>query len=325
MIFFLGCDVAKTKIDVSLIDDNGQELWADKVPNKDMAIAMLLLTIVGNYPGDELVCVAESTGTYHLTLAETAHAVGIGCRVYNPILTKQGIKGTVRGKKTDRADATIIARLGLRGEGRLYTPEPYMSTKYHARSCQKLSVLNTSFKHHSDHMAHMLEEDLSLAAKEMMQGIQTAITAARKQLYKDLAASANGESFRLLQTIPGIGPYIAASIIGEVQDIRRFKTAHALTAYAGLDPKIKQSGKVLNSTGRLTKRGSSYLRRNIFIAAGAARRYDPNMKALYNKKRGEGKGYTVATVVVARKLLTIVRAVWLSEQNYDPSFVNTNS
>lgn len=123
-----------------------------------------------------------------------------------------------------------------------------------------------------------------------------------------------------LQTIPGIGPYVAASLIGEVQDMSRFATAKAFVAYAGLDPKIRQSGHTLNSTGRLTKRGSSYLRRSLFIAASVARQYDPNFKALYEKKRSEGKGYKVAVCVVARKLAAVIRAVWLSDMSYDVDF-----
>ena len=102
--------------------------------------------------------------------------------------------------------------------------------------------------------------------------------------------------------------------------MRRFTTTKSIIAYAGLDPRIKQSGKSLNSTGRLTKRGSSYLRRSIFIAANIARQHDPYFRALYDKKRAEGKRYTVANCVVARKLLTIARAVWITEKNYDLSF-----
>lgn len=54
----------------------------------------------------------------------------------------------------------------------------------------------------------------------------------------------------------------------------------------------------------------------MFIAASVARRYDPNMNALYEKKRAEGKSYTVATCVVARKLVAIVHAVWLRQTPY---------
>jgi len=322
MRYFLGCDVAKAKVDVSCIDSTGIELWADTIVNEASAIAALLLTVAGGYPKDELVAVVESTGCYHQPVTEASYAVGVGCLVYNPIITKQQIKATVRGKKTDRTDATMIARLGLRGEGRLYTPEPYKSTKYHARSAQKLSVLANSFKRHHSHMVSLLEDELSHEAQQMMASIQGSIAAARKQLYKDMALSAEGEIFHRLQTIKGIGPYVAASIIGEIQDMARFKSAKALTAYAGLDPKVRQSGKTLNSTGRLTKRGSSYLRRSIFIAGSVARRYDPYLKALYDKKRAEGKSYTVATCAVARKLLAIVRAVWLSGQDYDPAFTD---
>jgi transposase len=132
-----------------------------------------------------------------------------------------------------------------------------------------------------------------------------------------LAESAKGEVFTRLQTIPGIGPYIASSLIGEIQDITRFQTVKALTAYAGLDPKIRQSGHSLNSTGRLTKRGSSYLRRSAFLAANVARRYDPQFQALYDKKRAEGKTYKEANCAVARKLLKVIRSVWLNGRNYE--------
>ena len=316
MAYFLGFDAAKIKLDWSLINEQGIEQLYGKVANEESAIATLLLTIGGNYPGIDTTCVVESTGCYHYNLTEIAHAVGMPCLVCNPIITKQQIKATIRGKKTDRTDAVMIARLGLRGEGRLYTPEPYRSTKHLARSVQKLGMFGNAFKSYDKHITSLVEAELSVEAQVLMRGVQDAIAAARQQLYQDLATSSNGNSFRLLQTIKGIGPYIAASIIGEIQDIHNFKSAKALIAFAGLDPKIRQSGKKLNSTGRLTKRGSTYLRRSIFIAASVARQYDPQFKALYNKKRAEGKSYTVATCVVARKLLKVVRSVWLSGKPY---------
>lgn len=316
MTFFLGCDVAKLKLDISLINELGIEQWVDKLANDEVAIAETLLTIRATYPDDELVCVVEATGTMHFALAETCYALGIPCRVYNPLITKQQIKATVRGKKTDRTDATMIARLGLRGEGRLYTPELYKATKYYGRSCQKLSILSSSFAQYKTHITELLGEGLTDDAREVLGDIQQAIKAARNQLNKDMATSAEGDVFTRLQTIPGVGPYIASSLIGEIQDMQRFTTAKAFVAYAGLDPRIKQSGKSLNSTGKLTKRGSSYLRRSAFIAASVARQHDPQFKALYDKKRAEGKSYTVATCVVARKLLTVIRCVWLSGQTY---------
>jgi transposase len=232
------------------------------------------------------------------------------------LITKQQTRATVRGKKTDRSDAFLIARVGWSGGGRLYTPEPYRITKHYVRSCQKLSVLSSSYQVYKGHITEILESTLTSDAEKLLTGIQTAIQDARAQLYKDLAVSTTGETFRLLQTIPGVGPYVSASIVGEIRDVHRFKTAKELVVFSGLDPKIRQSGKALNSTGRLTKRGSCYLRRSLFIAANVARQHDPQFRALYDKKRAEGKNYTVATCVVARKLLLVARSVWLHEKAY---------
>lgn len=316
MIFFLGCDVAKTKLDIALIDERGIAQWADTIPNNPSDIATVLLTVTGAYPTADLVCVTESTSCYHLPFAETCIILGIPCRIYNPLLTKQQIKATVRGKKTDKTDAVIIARLGLRGEGRSYALEPYKTTKYYGRSCQKLADFHTAFARHNNHLQSLLESEFTDESRILFDGVQRAIQTARKQLYKDMAASAHGDTFRLLQTIPGIGPYIAASLLGEIQDVSRFTNVKALVAYAGLDPKVRQSGQSLNSTGKLSKRGSSYLRHSLFIGAHVAKRYDPQFRALYDKKRSEGKSYTVATCAVARKLLTVIRAVWLSGHKY---------
>jgi len=317
MVFFLGCDVCKSKLDVSLVNEQGIEQWYDGVPNDVVEIAGFLLMLQGNYPDDEVQCVVESTACYHYPLLEATTALSIPCRVINPIITRQQIKATVRGKKTDRTDALMIARLGLRGEGRPYAPEPYIAAKALVRSVQKLGQLNGSFTRHETHLTGQAQAELSPVAAELLGGIRTAIAAARKQLYRELSVSVQGETFRLLQTIPGIGPYVAASIIGELQTMQRFTKANRLVAYAGLDLRIKQSGRTLNSAGHLTKRGSSYLRRSLFIAASVARQYDPYFKALYDKKRGEGKSYTVATIAVARKLLLVVRSIWLSGEGYD--------
>lgn len=316
MQFFLGCDTAKTKLDFCLINEQGVAQWTDTIANNTDAIATFILMVAGAYGPAEIICVTESTGTMHFTLAEVCAALNVTCRVCNPILTKQQLRTTIRGAKTDRTDALLIARLGLRGEGRIYTPELYLHTKYAARAQQQLTVMSSALQQYQQHIDTVLDTALSQAARTLLSQVRVDFQAARQQFLRDVIASAPPHLMQQLQTIPGVGPYIAASLIGEIQDARRFSSAKALVAYAGLDPKIRQSGKSLNSTGRLTKRGSSYLRRNIFIAASVARQYDPQFKALYDKKRAEGKSYKVATCVVARKLLAVVRSIWLNDTPY---------
>lgn len=318
MVYFLGCDVSKRKLDLSLINEQGLEQWCGEGPNSVAGIAGLLLSVAGDHPGHEVRCVVESTGCYHRLFATVAYGLGLECLVYNPIITRQQLRATIRGKKTDRTDALMIARLGLRGEGRLYVPESYSATKYYARGHQRLGQLNVAFCAYQSHVQNILGASLSPEAVRALEAAQQALQGAKHRFRHDMVTSAPLELSSRLQSIPGVGPFVAASLIGEIQDIGRFKTNKQLTAYVGLDPRIKQSGHTLNTTGRLTKRGTPYLRRSLFLAANIARLHDPNFKALYDKKRTEGKTYTVATCAVARKLLAVARAVWLSGQSYDP-------
>lgn len=299
MAYFLGCDVSKRKLDLCLIDGHGRQVWADTGVNEEADIAAFLLSTASNY--SDLTCVVEATSCFHLPFAETAHALGLVCLVYNPLITKQQIKATVRGKKTDKTDALMIARLGMRGEGRPYTPESYLTTKYYARGMQRLGQFSGALSLYERHIEHLLGDELHPDVVVALDGVRAAFNAARRCVGRQMVAGSPDELSKRLQTIPGVGPIVAASVIGEIQDMKRFLTSKQLIAFAGLDPKIKQSGHTLNSTGRLTKRGSSYLRHSVFIAASVARRHDPTFMALYDKKRAEGKSYTVAVCVVARK------------------------
>lgn len=119
-----------------------------------------------------------------------------------------------------------------------------------------------------------------------------------------------------LTTITGIGDILAAAIIGEIGDIRRFKNAKALVAYAGLDPSVVQSGEFTAKRAHLSKRGSRHLRRAIWLASAAATRKDPALKALLKKKMAEGKPYHVALGAVANKLLHIIYAVLRDNKPY---------
>lgn len=315
-IYWLGFDTAKLKLDYSLIDTQGHEQSYGTVANNERALMQLLLTITGHYSDVTITCVVESTSIYHYALVAACHALAIPCIVYNAILTRQQINSSVRGKKTDRSDATLIARVGWSGGGRLHVPEPYLATKHYGRAIRKLSNFNTSFKQYRAHLSSLVEFTADEPVQQALDDIARSITAAKQRLAVALAASAQSETFRLLQTIPGIGPYVAASLIGEIQDITRFPSARQLVAYAGLDAKIKQSGTALNNTGRLTKRGSSYLRHSLFIGANIARQYDVQFRATYDRKRTEGRSHKEATIVVARQLLKVVRSVWLNGKPY---------
>lgn len=315
MAFFLGFDVSKLKLDTSFIDEVGNELWHGKVPNNGDAIAEYLLGVHGNHGG--FTAVVEATSVYHHALLDACVALDIPIRVYNPILTKQMVNATIRGVKTDRTDALHIARLGLRGAGRLYVPEPYLPTKHAGRALHQLAEFTTAFRLHETHVREVLGSDLSQEAGRLLAEMHVLLRSTKRRLARDMVASTPADLRERLQTIPGVGPAVACSLIGEIQDMARFTNANSLVAFAGLDPKIRQSGTALNHAGHLSKRGSPHLRRYLFCAAFVARQHDPYFKALYERKRSEGRSYTEACCAVSRKLLVTVRAVWLGEKDYD--------
>lgn len=120
-----------------------------------------------------------------------------------------------------------------------------------------------------------------------------------------------------IQSIPGIGPVIGAVILGEIGDIERFDNPAKLVAYAGLDSSVSQSGEYVATTGRLSKRGSPYLRKALYQAALCAEFCDPSFHAYYAKKRQEGKHHLVATNAVARKLCHTIFAILKKQIPYE--------
>jgi transposase len=118
----------------------------------------------------------------------------------------------------------------------------------------------------------------------------------------------------LLETIPGIGYYIALLIKAEVGDIKRFKSRHHLASYAGLVPSTKSSGNV-QKHGKITREGSAWLRWAMVEAAMVHIRYDTSVTRLYHRV-AERRGKKKALVAAGRELLTVCYSVLVNQRPY---------
>lgn len=125
-----------------------------------------------------------------------------------------------------------------------------------------------------------------------------------------------------LESIPGIGPGTTGVILSEVGDFNRLISkdgAEKLVALAGLDPKIKESGKYKGKT-KMSKRGSAYLRHAVrnaaFIAVTVSK--DPMFTRIYQKQRDKGKHMEVALSHVARKMLHVIYSLLKNKTKYKP-------
>lgn len=136
-----------------------------------------------------------------------------------------------------------------------------------------------------------------------------------KEIEKELALTET-----TLSSVPGIGPTLAAMILGEIGSIDRFASPAKLLAFAGLEPSIYQSGKFHPSSGSMVKRGSPYLRYALMQAARLSSIHDPCLHAYFQKKIDEGKPYTVAISHVAKKIVRIIFSLLMNNSVYSLNY-----
>jgi transposase len=302
----VGFDVGKDSLFAVRLDRSGivKEHW--ELANTPAALLPVLRSLRRKYK--HLLVASEATAEYHRPLAQLCLTLNIAFSLINPITTKQFTRATVRKKKTDKTDAEVIARVALQGQGTLVTKDTFNDIKPMLRTSVKLIQMSRMLTLMQYHLATVLPNEPALL--QQLATCQEQLDVAAATFRSTARQRVNPSLSKLLQTVPGIGPQTAALLIAELGDIARFKDANAVVAYMGLDPRVKQSGTSLKRNTHLTKRGSPYLRRALYLAAAAAQRHDPELRATYDKKRAEGKRYREATIVVARRVITRVYAVW---------------
>ena len=121
-----------------------------------------------------------------------------------------------------------------------------------------------------------------------------------------------------ITTIPGIGETLGAIILSEIGDIHRFDAPNKLVAFAGLDVKVTQSGEFTGTRQKISKRGSPYLRRAIWLAASRAAFCDPILSEYYQSLRARGKHHLTAVGAVSRKLCNTIYTILKEDRPWQP-------
>jgi len=120
-----------------------------------------------------------------------------------------------------------------------------------------------------------------------------------------------------LMTVPGVGPVTAAMFFSTLDDVKRFRTAHAVESYLGLTPGENSSGETIQKLG-ITKAGSVRARTILIQAAWVAWRWQPNDPMVqWAKQVATRRPKQVAIVALARKMAGIMFALWRDETTYD--------
>ncbi len=321
MPYSIGCDVGKRTLDVVVMRETHDVEDVFRVPNDPSGHAEILRRLEP-FRGCARV-ILEATGHYHLGLAfalvESGHAV----TVLNPLLMKKFASSGIRKTKTDKIDAKLLAKIGFL-EPHL---KPFTETRVSIERKQ-LSQLIGKLKRDrrsTVQRLHQIEETKEVCpdvAGYEIASLRAIIRVKDEEivsLEKRLLAFVR-KSAELLATIPGVSRRSGARIAAELGDVSRFTDRDQVTAFAGLDPAVKESGTSVHRRGRITKRGSSELRCVLGQTAWGVMMHNALFKAYAQKKKAEGKHYFSVLVSVAKKLLLVMYAMLRNGTPYDPNY-----
>jgi transposase len=295
-----GCDVSKDRIDVASAGaEKRLQLMNEKRAIEHFARSLPPASQIG----------MEATGTFHEMLADALAAAGHRVFVVNPRWIHAYARGLGMRGKSDRGDATVIARYISAEHEHLH---PYMPPN---REQRELRVLL---------QRRLALAKLQAATRQSLGDEAGAILEQFRQLLKDLerrirellSATPEWKSLaKRLRQLPGVGPLTAAQLIATFTRLP-FHSVDAFIAHTGTDPRPNDSGQK-RGRRRLTHHGNASLRSLLFMAAMSASR-NPQWRLYYDAQRNKGLSSTAAFVVVARKLARIAFSLYKSGQNYDP-------
>ena len=121
---------------------------------------------------------------------------------------------------------------------------------------------------------------------------------------------------RLLRSVPGVGPVMAARMLAEMPEAGHL-SRHSITALAGVAPFARDSGH--HRGRRRIGSGRARLRATLSMAAVVASRHNPSLRAFHDRLRSNGKPPKVAFTAMMRKLLVILNAILRTRQPWSPS------
>lgn len=308
----LGIDVASRKLDFAWSNETG---WQHATVEYNKQSLDDFLKSHPTIKPDSCQVGLESTGDYHIAVSQYFIKHGFTVRLINPILTSHYTRLTIRGAKTDEKDAQIICKLVADEQGEVLS--------WHDVTNRDKELLRLSC--HLTRTAAGLKQRLGSTRRRQLPNTKDIeaklervigrISKLSNELVAEVTAQPSEEE-KLIVTIPGFGVKLAAIVHYELGDVSRFRNVRALIAFAGLEPRMRQSGALLNTTGRISKRGSAELRHALFLAANVAKRFNPELNTYYQKKRAQGRTHKEVLCIISRKMLRRVAAVLRENREY---------
>jgi transposase len=324
---FAGIDVAKPFFDVAL--------WG---PDQPVAVEATKRLKVGRFDrtpegveaffdwSDEILgqtprVVMESTGSYSIELIAwlVASRPASAPAMINPRTAKDYIATIDPRNSTDQIAARALARFGAERHPAPYEPPSgerselrdltrYRQCVVEQREAQEARLRETT--HDSPMVRRILKQRIGQLRRDEKKLKQEIIRVIK-------ASSALNVDVQLLRTIRGVDWIVAATVVAELGDLRRFGRARQLTAFAGVSPKRRTSGTSVRGKTKLVKIGSAHVRRALYLSATNAIQGDNDWAEQYAAMVASGKEKMAALGVIMRKILCAMRAIEISGRPYE--------
>ncbi len=293
----IGIDVSKHHLDIF----DHTEQTATRIANTATAIA----AFVAGLGGDDRFIVFEATGVYDTALCQALDTAGLGYSRVNPSQARNFAKAAGFLAKTDAVDARMLATMGLCLDLRL-TVAPCPARRELAQINKRRDQLVLMRKQEKTRLTESdggMRDDLA----DHIAWLDQRIAAFEQRIRHFIKAKPElQQAARLLQSVPGIGPVAATTLLALMPELGH-RRRRAIAALAGLAPINADSG---------TKRGQRHIdagrprvRTALYMAAIAAARSNSRFKALYQRLRQAGKPPKVALIALARCILVTANAI----------------
>ena len=318
---YLGIDVSKKKLDISLFNGKTHRLFKTESNEYNSA-----KSIIENYKINNKTTkvIMESTGIYHTKISSAFYDLGYEVVVHNAANIKCFIGATGQQVKTDKSDSKLIAEYGY-----IFNPEsikPKSTEQLQLIECLVLlrqvtidKVKNLNRKEAIDNTNFVSKFIINESQKDKkyyddkIARIWVHIEKIVKLKYNDL--------FELYTSIPGVGRHIAITIIAYFGKFENFSNSKKVQSFLGTCSSVKESGSSVKGSGRITRRGNSSIRNILYLGSLSARTYNPFAKTLYERLIKKGKSGKLGMVAILNKLIRQLYAIGKSGKKFDSDYL----
>ena len=294
---FVGLDVSKQHLDVA-VRPQGRHFV---IPNHDRGIKQLIKRLAALTP--QLI-VLEASGGYEFLVTAALAEAQLPVALVNPQAVRQFAGAAGKLAKTDKIDAQVLAHFAeaLRPEPRPLPDRVHQVLKAALQRRQQVVKMIGQEE-------NRLEKTFMPTVRRDIQAHLTWLRQRLKELDRDLDDQIRQSPLwqdrdRLYQSVPGIGPVVSLAVIAQLPELGTLPGKKA-PALVGVAPYNRDSGRFRGK--RMIRGGRSYLRRMLYMAAVVASRFNPVIRAFYQRLLAAGKPKKLALTACMRKS-TIIQA-----------------